>query len=248
MKPLYLFANWKMYLDHDQSVALAKSLASELPKHASRATFAVFPSDLALTSVQSIMAKAKIAVGAQNVYWIEEGGYTGATSVEMYRKVGCEYALVGHSERRHIFKETNVEVRKKMEAILADGMTSVLCVGETAHERKENEADVVIETQLRAAYTDLLWPKGRELIIAYEPVWAIGTGQSCDPDEAERVAMLIDRDVRALLGDVKPIILYGGSVRADDVRGYLSEKYLQGVLVGGASTKTETWLEIVENS
>lgn len=244
MKPLYLFANWKMYLDRDESVALAEGLAKQLPGLALDARLVVFPTSHSLVEVKNIFDKTQVKVGPQNVYWVERGGYTGEVSAFMYKNVGCQYVLVGHSERRHVFSETNSEVRQKQDAILNAGMTPVLCIGETSHERKDGEVEMVIEAQLRATFTDLTWPADRELIIAYEPVWAVSTGESCDPEEAERIAAIICRYVQGLIG-VEPIVLYGGSVRADNVTRYVQEEHIRGVLVGGASTKLDTWLEIL---
>lgn len=244
MKHLYLLANWKMYLDHKESMALARELKKKVPALAVQATMAIFPSAISLLAVKDEL-DGVAAVGPQNVYWVEKGGYTGEISAMMYGQVGCEFALVGHSERRHVFKESNAEVRQKLEAVLNAEMTPVLCVGETLPERKDAQVEEVIEAQLRSAFMDLTWPKGRQLIIAYEPVWAVGTGESCDPEEAERVAAVIHKFVGALLKGVEPVILYGGSVRSDNVANYCAEPHLSGVLVGGASTKVSSWLEIV---
>lgn len=245
MKPLYLFANWKMYLDHAESIALAKDLVKQLPGLSLKAQMAVFPSSVALVGVKDFLKKIKVEVGPQNVYWNDKGGYTGEVSALMYKNILCKYALVGHSERRHLFNETNSEVRQKQDAILNVGMTPVLCVGETLQERKNGEVQMVIEAQLRSAFTDVVWPKDRELIIAYEPVWAVSTGESCDPDEAERVAVLIAQCVEGLIG-VAPAVLYGGSVRADNVSHYIAQEHINGVLVGSAATKLVSWMDILQ--
>jgi triosephosphate isomerase len=163
----------------------------------------------------------------------------------MFKRIGCAYSLVGHSERRHIFHETNREVRKKMEAILADGLTPVLCVGETIEERRSGQTEKVVEIQLRAALGDLKWPKGRKLFIAYEPVWAIGTGLACDADEAERMHKLIQKLAKGLVAGADPVFLYGGSVRPENVAEYLIKEPIHGILVGGASVKLESWLKII---
>ena len=244
MKKLYLFGNWKMYLGHEESVALARDLKKQLSALSVKATMAIFPSAISLLAVKEEL-DGVASVGPQNVYWVEKGGYTGEISAMMYRQAGCQFALVGHSERRHVFKESNAEVRQKFEAVLNAEMTPVLCVGETMPERKDDRVEEVIEAQLRSAFMDLAWPKGRSLIIAYEPVWAGGTGESSDPSEAERVAAVIYKFVGALLDGVEPTVLYGGSVRSDNVAKYCAEPHLSGVLVGGASTKASTWLEIV---
>ncbi len=228
-----------MYLGYDKSVELAKTCAKLASSISKSNTLAVFPSSLSFKGVQDVLS-GKVATGAQNVYWVEEGGYTGEVSAEMYAELGASFALVGHSERRHVFKETNHDVREKMTAVLADGLTPVLCVGETLHERNEGVAAEVVESQVRAAFTGLVWPKNIPLIIAYEPVWAIGTGESCDPAEADRMADLTLGYVSALVPGVEPKVLYGGSVRPENVLEYISLPSIDGVLIGGASTKAES--------
>lgn len=244
---LYFFANWKMYLNFNESVALAKRLAKAAKDFPEQVEMTVFPGALAIEEVVKELKKSKIAVGAQNVYWVEEGGYTGEISVEMFKRIGCTHSLVGHSERRHIFHETNREVRKKVEAILTDGLTPVLCVGETIEERRAGQTEKVVEIQLRAALGDLKWPKDRHLFIAYEPVWAIGTGLACDADEAERMHKLTQKLAGGLVrGSVEPVFLYGGSVRPENVAEYLVKEPIHGILVGGSSVKIESWLKIVK--
>lgn len=244
----YLFANWKMYLDYSESNILANALAGETKKFPDTVKMAIFPSALSLYPVSQVLHDVGIGVGAQNVYWVDKGGYTGEVSAVMYKEVGCEYALVGHSERRHQFSETNHDVRAKMEASLAAGLTPVLCVGETAAEREENKTEEIVEIQLRAALDKLDVPSDRELVIAYEPVWAIGTGVACDPVEAERMHALIKKMVGVLVPGKDVVILYGGSVRPENVGEYLKQENISGVLVGGASAKLESWMEIIENS
>lgn len=282
-KQLYLFANWKMYLDYNESNNLAIQLRDAYARGLSPSIhMAVFPSALSFVLVNDILGgSAPIFRGAQNICWVEKGAYTGEISAEMYR-VGASYALIGHSERRHIFKETNHEVRLKIEAALAAGLEPVLCVGETLKEREEGKAEEVVEAQLRAAFHNLSWPDNmmRRVIIAYEPVWAVNTGNACDPQEAERMQSLIHGWVTALTANMKtyfnsktaesikssfvvsitaspeeiekaknqftPIVLYGGSVRKENAAAYFQEPHIDGVLVGQASTKLETWMEIVK--
>ena len=241
----YLFANWKMYLGLDESEELASDIVNNSKEIPADAAMVIFPSALAISTVSKIFENTSISVGAQNVHWVEKGGQTGEVSAAMYKAAGCKYALVGHSERRHLFHETNHQVRQKIEAVLAVGMTPVLCVGETEAEKQADKTEEIIEVQLRAALQDIVWPEGRELIIAYEPVWAIGSGESCDPIVVERVHELIKNQVVALVG-ISPIILYGGSVRAENIADYLKNPNINGVLVGGASTQWKGWCEIIK--
>lgn len=240
----YLFANWKMYLGYEESVALASNLAAQ-PGISQSINMAVFPSSLSAVEVVKHLTKAGIATGAQNVHWLDKGGYTGEVSAHMYKAIGCQYALVGHSERRHLFHETNHEVRQKVEAIISAGMTPVICVGETAKEKEENKTEEVIEAQIRSVFHNIDWPTDMEILIAYEPVWAVGTGLACDPLEAERVHELIKKQAAALTGKTA-IVLYGGSVNGGNVVEYLKNPNISGVLVGGASTKLESWMEIIK--
>lgn len=245
-KKTYLFANWKMYLDYDKSNILANAIADKKKNISSNVKMAIFPSALSLYPVGQVLRDAGISVGAQNTYWLDKGGYTGEVSAVMYKEAGCEYALVGHSERRYLFHETNHEVRQKVEAALAAGLTPVICVGETEQERKDGKTEEATEIQIRAAFHNIVWPKDRELVVAYEPVWAIGTGQSCEPREAGRMHELIKKQVVALTG-ITPVILYGGSVNAKNIAEYLKISNINGVLVGSASANYESWMKIISN-
>lgn len=243
-KKTYLFANWKMYLDYDESNILANAIADQAKSIPKSVKIAIFPGTLALYPVGQVLQDVGISVGAQNTYWLDKGGYTGEVSAVMYKVAGCEYALVGHSERRHLFGETNHEVRQKVEASLVAGLTPVICVGETEKERQDNKTEEAIEIQIRAAFHNIVWPKDTELIVAYEPVWAIGTGENCDPLEAERMHELIKKQIIALTG-ISPIILYGGSVKPENIAEYLKNPNINGVLVGSASANLESWMKIV---
>lgn len=234
-------------MDYDESMALAGDIAAEsknIPKHVK---MGIFPSALALYSAGRILRDAGISMGAQNAHWIDKGGYTGEVSAMMYKSAGCDYVLAGHSERRHLFHETNHETRQKIEAILSVGLTPVICVGETAEERRDGKTEEAVEIQMRAALQNMVWPKDRELIVAYEPVWAIGTGQNCDPVEAERMHELIKKQILSLV-DAEPIILYGGSVRPENAAEYLKNPNISGVLVGVASANFAGWMDIVKQA
>lgn len=247
-KTVYLFANWKMYLNLKASEKIAHAYARAAKKFPKNIKMAIFPSALSFTAVKGALKGAKIAIGAQNAHWEDRGGYTGEVSAPMCRAAGCQYLLVGHSERRHLFGETNKETRQKLEAALAAGLTPVLCVGETQKERDANKSHEVLEIQLRSALQDLKTNGAKQLFIAYEPVWAIGTGNACDPARAQTMHALIKKMVGGLLPKIKLALLYGGSVRPQNVAEYLFQKDIEGVLVGHASTEPNSWLEIVKNS
>jgi len=247
-KKVYLFANWKMYLDYDESNILANALALVSPNFAKNVKLVVFPSALSFYPVAQVLGDVGISSGAQNVYFEDKGGFTGENSAIMYKNAGAKFTLVGHSERRHLFHESNHEVHQKMEAALSFGLTPVLCVGETAKERKTDKAKEVIEIQLRAALDNLNWKSKAKLFIAYEPVWAIGTGNNCDPIEAEKMCALIQKIGNALSKDVEVVVLYGGSVNGKNIKEFMKQSSISGVLVGGASAKLDSWLEIVQNA
>lgn len=242
---LYFFANWKMYLDHLESLALAEQLKKEASVISKGLELVVFPSALSLAAVSQTLSESGIAVGAQNVYWTDRGGYTGEISSSMAQAVGARYVLIGHSERRHIFKETNHEVRQKLEAALTAGLTPVLCVGETKEEKMSGQTIEVIEAQLRSAYMDLSWPAALKVVVAYEPVWAISTGNACEPVAAGKTAQRIQPAVLALTKR-EPIVLYGGSVRPNNVKSFVAETHIQGVLVGQASVNYDSWKAIAD--
>ncbi len=249
MKTTYLFANWKMYLDFDESNILANALANEAKNMPANVKMAIFPSALSWYSVGQVLRDVKIGVGAQNIYWVDKGGYTGEVSAQMYKNVGCQYALIGHSERRHQFGETNHEVRQKLETALTVGLVPVLCVGENEQERNNGRTEEVVEIQLRSALSDLAMIFGRELFIAYEPVWAIsksGVGVSCDSKEAERMHKIIREITSNLLKEVNLKVLYGGSARSTNIGDFIKSPEIDGVLVGAASTKLDSWLEMIK--
>ena len=238
-----------MYLDYNASNRLAKAITAEAENFSDNITMAIFPSALALYPVGQILGETDIGLGAQNVYWVDKGGYTGEVSAQMYKDVGCQYALVGHSERRHQFNENNDDVRKKIEAVLSVGLTPVLCVGETHQERVDERTEEVVKKQLYKALVDLVWPADRQLILAYEPVWAIskgGAGVACDQYETARIHRFVKQVIKDLKPEIKPVILYGGSVRPNNVKDFLALDEIDGVLVGGASIKLDSWLEMVK--
>lgn len=251
-KKVYLFANWKMYLDDAESRQLAAELAAAAPTFPPSAETAVFPSALSFTAVAETLRGTSLRVGAQNVYWVDKGGYTGEVSAEMYARAGARYALAGHSERRHVFKETNHEVRQKIESILSAGLTPILCVGETMAERQDGKTKEVVDIQIRSALEGVSWPEDRPLFVAYEPVWAISKGAAesqaglyCDVREAEQIAALTKQIVAAGGKAPEPLLIFGGSVRPDTVADYIASSYIDGVLVGAASTRLDSWLAIV---
>jgi triosephosphate isomerase len=240
----YVFGNWKMYLDNKQSLDLIDRIVV-LDFDGTKVSSVVFPNQLSICRAVEKLKDTKVDVGAQNVNWVPAGAYTGATSAFIFAEVGCKYALVGHSERRHIFGETNEVVGKKMKACIESGLTPVLCIGETKEEKDAGKREEVLSEQLMYALKDL--NKGNSnIIIAYEPVWAIGTGDACDPIEATKIHNWIKKQYTKYFESGGVIVLYGGSVDSENVLSYLQNDAISGVLVGGASTKIDSFSEIVK--
>lgn len=243
----YIFGNWKMYLDLSESKTLAEAIVGESFDD-KKVDLAIFPSALALSRVEEITRESKIAVGAQDVYWTPKGAYTGAVSALMYKTAGCKYALVGHSERRHVFGETDEDVRKKIEACLDAGLTPVVCVGETKEEKDEGKSQYRLKKQLMKAFEGLKL-NGGDLMVAYEPVWAIskaGVGEPCSPAEADDVQGWIRLELKKYFSKNIPV-LYGGSVNEKNVLDYTQLETVDGVLVGNASTKPESFLSLIKS-
>lgn len=244
--------NWKMNLDHLQAIALVQKLAWSLKdaRHDYADTeVAVFPPFTDLRSVQTLLTadKLPLALGAQDLSPHESGAYTGDISGAMLQKLGVHYALVGHSERRHGHGESDETMGAKALAAHRAGLIPMICVGETAEDLAEHGAAAVPLAQLAAAVADL--PADAEVVVAYEPVWAIGSGQAATPEQAEDVARAIREALRDLLGDERAAatrILYGGSVTSQNIAGFLAQGNVDGALVGGASLKADEFSKIVQ--
>lgn len=244
--------NWKMNLDHLQAIALVQKLAWSLKdvKHDfSGVEVAVFPPFTDLRSVQTLLAadKLSLALGAQDVSPHLSGAYTGDVSAQFLAKLDTRYVLVGHSERRHGHGESDEIVSAKASAVAAQGMTPVICVGETAEDLEEQGAAAVPLAQLEAAIAGL--PKDASFVVAYEPVWAIGSGEPATAEQAESVcAALRSRisELRSAKVAAETRVLYGGSVTSQNVAGFLRQPNIDGALVGGASLDSQEFSRIVQ--
>jgi len=243
--------NWKMNLDHLQAIALVQKLAWSLKdvKHDySSVEVAVFPPFTDLRSVQTLLAadKLSIGLGAQDASPHAAGAYTGDISAQFLSKLDVKYVLVGHSERRHGHGEGDDIVKAKASAIAGSGLVPMICVGETAEDLETQGAAAVPLAQLEAAISGL--PDEAEFIVAYEPVWAIGSGEPATAAQAEDVCAALRRRLSELRGDVaaRTRILYGGSVTSQNVAGFLSQQNIDGALVGGASLDSQEFSRIVQ--
>ncbi len=250
MKP-FICGNWKMHKTVTEALSLVKELLVLLPHSVyERADVAVAPPFVDLYPVYQIISGTPVALSAQNVYFEERGAFTGEISVEMLKSVGCSYCIVGHSERRRLFDESDEWVNLKVKALRGAGIVPIICVGETLEERERGKTLEVVEKQLKIALKDVTLETEKDIVIAYEPVWAIGTGKVATPSQAQEVHAFIRDNLKGLYkGLAESIrIIYGGSVKPDNISGLMREKDIDGVLVGGASLKAEDFAAIIINA
>ena len=209
---------------------------------------AVAPPFTALYAVHKELEGSPIRLAAQNLYWEEKGAFTGEVSPLMLKEVGCDYVIIGHSERRQFFGETDEIVNRRIKAALAQGLKVIFCIGETLREREEGKTFSVIESQMEGGLKGLDDKKMRNMAIAYEPVWAIGTGKTATPEQAEEVHRFIRKKLEKLYSrevSEEIRIQYGGSVTPENIKGLMNQPNIDGALVGGASLKAETFSKIV---
>jgi triosephosphate isomerase len=243
--------NWKMNANHLEAIQMVQKLSYRLePEDYQRVDIVVAPPFTSLRSIQVVLEQDRIPIslGAQDVFWEESGAYTGEISAPMLAKLAVKHVIVGHSERRAYFGETDEGVNKKAKAVLANDMAAIVCVGETLEQREADEAEQVVSTQLSGALRGLNAFDPSNLSIAYEPVWAIGTGRTALPDDAATIATLIREQLRdALGGDTAEgvRILYGGSVNPVNIKDFMAKKDIDGGLVGGASLDPDKFAAIV---
>ncbi|MDD5290048.1 MAG: triose-phosphate isomerase [Patescibacteria group bacterium] len=249
-KKTYIIANWKMQLTNKEAADLANSLKHESIKTLKQNIELILcPSFAALSAVAEAIKKSEIKLGAQNVFYHEKGAYTGETSPSQLKELGVDYVIIGHSERRQYQKETNEEINQKIKVCLANDLTPILCVGETFEERQIGKTDLILIQQITKALQDVKLNNNQNLIIAYEPVWVIGSGQAVEPKEAQHASAVI----RGLLPEFfsheiiknNISIIYGGSVDESNVMDFIKPGVIDGALVGGASLKAEKFLSLI---
>jgi triosephosphate isomerase len=241
-------ANWKMYKTPAEAADFVKAFLPMVAGH-TRDEIALFPSPVLLPTVVPACKGSNVAVGAQNIHFAEEGAYTGETSVGQLKAVGGTHTLIGHSERRQYFAETDEIVNKKLHTALKHGLVPVVCVGEVLEEREGGRTAEVLKTQVTGALAGITAAMAAPIVIAYEPVWAIGTGKTATPEMAEEAHRMIRAEVARLLGaDVAGAvrILYGGSVKPENVSALMAQEDIDGALVGGASLKADSFEKIVK--
>lgn len=248
MKIPIIVANWKMNLTPSESANIAKEIVAGIPAQREAAEIVICPSYPALEKVGKAISRSPLSLGAQNIFWQESGSYTGEVSAAMVKELGCQWVIIGHSERRAHLHETNDEINKKVKLALNYGLIPIICVGEKYEERQAGQKDIVIMEEVTKALKGV--NKFEQLVIAYEPVWVIGRGEAIEPDEAYSVTSLIRYTLRDLyphkVVDEKVKILYGGSIDDQNVSRFVDHETIGGVLVGGSSLKPETFLGIIK--
>ena len=245
-------ANWKMHKTHLEAIQTVQKLSYLLDrKDSDRVEVVICPPFTALRSIQTLLEADKLpyGLGAQNVHWEEKGAFTGEVSPPMLAALKCRYVIVGHSERRQLFGETDQTVAKKVRAAFGAGMAPILCVGETLEERDSGRTESRVVGQVKAALAGAEPARVAEALIAYEPIWAIGTGRNASPSDAGEVIGLIRRTVGTMFTDQTAQavrIQYGGSVKPGNIREFMAHPEIDGALVGGASLDPEEFALIVK--
>ena len=256
-KPI-IAGNWKMNLLQSEAKSLYEGISSFVSNYKATQlpTVVIAPVFTSLSQVSSIPCDCgcegfKLSIAGQNCHWESSGAYTGEISVEMLADAGCSYVIIGHSERRQYFSETDEMINKKAKAILAGGLIPIICCGESLEQRESGITDSWIASQIRAALEGISSEDVAKSVIAYEPIWAIGTGKSCDAEEANRVIKMI-RSVVSEVADSSAAdsirILYGGSVKPSTIEEQMSKSDIDGALIGGASLSAESFNDIIEKT
>ncbi len=241
-------ANWKMYKTPDQAEAFVGAFLPLVYGH-TRDEIVICPPYLSISAVAELLQNTGIGVGGQNMFWEKEGAYTGEISASMLIAAGCSHVIVGHSERRQYFGETDAGVNRKLKAALAAGLTAIVCIGELLEEREAGISDEVLRRQCENALREISGDQAAKFTIAYEPVWAIGTGKTATPEIAADAHRVIRKQAALALGDdaaQKLRILYGGSIKPENVKALMSQEEIDGGLVGGASLDPKSFAAIVK--
>jgi triosephosphate isomerase len=250
MRIPFIAANWKMYKTVHEAVVFAKEFRN-LVKDIEDVEIVVAPPFTALHSVVEAVRNSPVGVAGQNLHWEREGAFTGEISAGMLKEAGAEYVIIGHSERRRLFHETDETVNRKLVAALAAQLTAIVCIGETLEEREKNETLTVLDRQIKAGLDGLTGEQVEALVIAYEPVWAIGTGRNATPQQAGEAHAHIRSRVRQWFGGPAAEhchVIYGGSVKPDNIHDLVLLPDVDGALVGGASLDVKAFFDIVTRS
>jgi len=249
MRPKIIAGNWKMHKDIDDSIELIQGIKSAASSSPAGVKLIVCPPFTSLAVAQRLLEGTQIGLGAQNMSPEDEGAFTGEISAKMLKSVGCRFVIVGHSERRQYFAESNDLINKKARKALASGLIPIICVGETLEEREKNLTEKVISVQIKGVLKELTAAEVEKSIIAYEPVWAIGTGKTATPKQAEEVHQFIRKQIGQMhdwASAEKVVIQYGGSVKPENAQTLMSQPNIDGALVGGACLKADSFALIAK--
>lgn len=247
MRKTVIAGNWKMYKTNTEATLLVRDLEKIL-KNTQNVEVVLCPPFTSLLSVHEIIKDSPIKLGAQNIYYEKEGAYTGEISPSMIKDVGCEFVILGHSERRKYFHEDDEVINKKIKLTLVSGLVPIVCVGETLEEREKGAAEDTVINQINKCFVGVSENYMSRLIIAYEPVWAIGTGKTATPEVANSMHLVIRNQLSKLYSSELSSgisILYGGSVKPDNVDSLMAQENIDGALVGGASLNSNSFSRIV---
>lgn len=250
MRKKIIAGNWKMNNDLNESQSLVSGIISGLGND-DKCEVIVCPPFTSLNEVNSLVKNSPVKLGAQNMFFEESGAYTGEISASMLKSVGCEYVILGHSERRTIFGESDEWINKKIKKAIECGLKVIFCIGETLAQREEGETDAIIKSQIINDLQNVTSENLKTIIIAYEPIWAIGTGKTASPGQAQEVHEFIRNLIEEIYSKESAenlIIQYGGSVKPDNAASLLSQPDIDGALVGGACLKTASFLSIIASA
>ena len=250
-RKVFIAGNWKMNKTAAEAKALCEALKESLAPLAGKVEVAVCPTFTSLATAVEVLKGSNVKVGAQNIHWAENGAFTGEISGAMLKEIGVEYVIIGHSERRQYFGETDETVNKRIKAALKYGLKPIFCIGETLEEREGNKTEAVLEQQIKGAFADICECKMDQITIAYEPVWAIGTGKTATPEMAEETHAFIRKTIAALynqeIADAM-VIQYGGSMKPENAQALVAQADIDGGLIGGAALKADSFTALVTNA
>lgn len=248
MKKMMVAGNWKMNMLRYQAKELTQDIISGLVDVKDDIDIVLAPPFTALDVVSGLIGNSRVMLAAQNVFWEDRGAFTGEISPAMLVDAGCKWVIIGHSERRGILGETDTVVRKKIKASLSDGLNVIVCVGETLQEREVGKTIKIVQSQVESALMDLELDDPQRFVIAYEPVWAIGTGKNATPKEAEDVHVTIREITGSIFAQDSELIriIYGGSVNGDNIDELLHMENIDGALIGGAGLDADSFVKIVK--
>lgn len=251
MRKTVIAGNWKMNNDLKESEKLIVELKNLLQNEKPNCDVIVCPPYTSLSEAYKLLKGSQIKLGAQNMHFEENGAFTGEVSASMLKSVGCEYVILGHSERRHIFGESNEMINKKIKKALSAGLKPIFCVGELLEERESGTTNDVVKKQILKGLAEISADEMKNIIVAYEPVWAIGTGKTASPAQAQEVHEFI-RDLIEITYSLEVandlVIQYGGSVKPENAKELISQKDIDGALVGGACLKADSFLGIIKGA